>query len=178
MACTNEAGAVSMLGSLLRDVFSIDAHNIAINHDRYSLNSLNGFFETDEGDFFFKFHQEEGEEAMSGEYYRADILAKAGLPVDQPVHMSVFPGEQILIYRRRSDPRFSDVLRALDIEPDADRKPWRFLPNAGFSRASCCLPPHAAHGHGGRSRLRTYPPAFPGADDRPEDPLRSGRTLC
>lgn len=25
---------------------------------------------------------------MSGEYYRADILARAGLPVDQPVHMS------------------------------------------------------------------------------------------
>lgn len=122
IARTNEAGATSMLGTLLRDIFGIDARNVAINHDRYSLNSLNGFFETDDGDFFFKFHQEEGEEAMSGEYYRADILAKAGLPVDQPVHMSVLPGEQILIYRRRSDPRFSDFLRALDIEPDADKE--------------------------------------------------------
>jgi len=56
---------------------------------------------------------------MSGEYYRADILARAGLPVDQPVHMSALPGEQILIYRRRQDPRFSDVLRALDMAPDA-----------------------------------------------------------
>src|SRR5690606_26181274 len=60
------------------------------------------------------------EEAMTGEYYRADILARAGLPVDQPVHMSALPGEQILIYRRRSDPRFSDVLRALDMTPDAE----------------------------------------------------------
>lgn len=122
IARTDEAQAVAMLTMLLHDIFDIDARKIVINHDRYSLNSLNGFFETDEGDFFFKFHQEEGEEAMSGEYYRADILAKAGLPVDQPVLMSVLPGEQILIYRRRSDPRFSDVLRALDIVPDLEKE--------------------------------------------------------
>jgi Ser/Thr protein kinase RdoA (MazF antagonist) len=110
--------AESMLAQLLRDLFAIEARNVAINHDQYSLNSLNGFFATDEGEFFFKFHQEEGEEAMSGEYYRADILARAGLPVDQPIHMSVLPGEQILVYRRRRDPRLSDVLRALDLADD------------------------------------------------------------
>lgn len=110
--------AEKMLADLLRDLFSIEARNVAINQDQYSLNSLNGFFETGEGQFFFKFHQEEGEEAMSGEYYRADILARAGLPVDQPLLMSVLPGEQILVYRRRNDPRFSDVLRALDLEDD------------------------------------------------------------
>ena len=86
--------AEPMLAELLRDLFAIEARNVAINHDQYSLNSLNGFFATDAGEFFFKFHQEEGEEAMSGEYYRADILARAGLPVDQPIHMSVLPGEQ------------------------------------------------------------------------------------
>ncbi|MBD0415558.1 hypothetical protein ICI42_12885 [Tianweitania sp. Rool2] len=107
-----------MLGELLRDAFGIDANNISINRDRYSLNSLNGFFDTGEGQFFFKFHQEEGEEEMSGEYYRADILARAKLPVDLPVLSSVLPGEQILVYRRRSDPRFSDVLRALDLSGD------------------------------------------------------------
>ncbi|MDZ5697913.1 hypothetical protein [Chelativorans sp. M5D2P16] len=107
-----------MLAGLLLDLFDIRARAVTINRDRYSLNSLNGFFETDDGAFFFKFHQEEGEEAMSGEYYRADILAEAGLPVDQPLYKSVLPGEQILIYRRRQDPRFSDVLRALDLAPD------------------------------------------------------------
>jgi hypothetical protein len=112
--------AEPMLAALLRDLFAIEARDVAINHDQYSLNSLNGFFSTDAGEFFFKFHQEEGEEAMSGEYYRADILARAGLPVDQPIHMSVLPGEQILVYRRRRDPRFSDVLRALDLADDAD----------------------------------------------------------
>jgi len=120
LARTDEAGAVVLLANLLHELFNLDARPIAINRDQYSLNSLNGFFEADGRHFFFKFHQEEGEEAMSGEYYRADILARAGLPVDQPVHMSALPGEQILIYRRRSDPRFSDVLRALDLVPDEE----------------------------------------------------------
>jgi hypothetical protein len=119
VARSGDGAAEAMLAGLLRDLFSIEALNVVINHDQYSLNSLNGFFETGDGAFFFKFHQEEGEEAMSGEYYRADILARAGLPVDQPVLMSVLPGEQILVYRRRSDPRFSDVLRSLDLSPDA-----------------------------------------------------------
>lgn len=119
LAKTGSGEAERLLADLLRDLFAIDARNVTINHDQYSLNSLNGFFETDEGAFFFKFHQEEGEEAMSGEYYRADILAKAGLPVDQPLLMSVLPGEQILVYRRRTDPRFSDVLRTLDMKDDA-----------------------------------------------------------
>jgi hypothetical protein len=112
--------AEALLTDLLRDLFQVEARNLVINHDQYSLNSLNGFFETKTGQFFFKFHQEEGEEAMSGEYYRADILAKAGLPVDQPVLMSALPGEQILVYQRRAEPRFSDVLRKLDLEPNAE----------------------------------------------------------
>lgn len=118
IAKSGDGQAERMLADLLRDLFTIQARNVAINHDQYSLNSLNGFFDTDDGQFFFKFHQEEGEEAMSGEYYRADILARAGLPVDQPLLMSVLPGEQILVYRRRTNPRFSDVLRALDLNDD------------------------------------------------------------
>ncbi len=118
----DDGRAEPMLAALLADLFGIAATNVAINRDQYSLNSLNGFFDTPDGAFFFKFHQEEGEEAMSGEYYRADILARAGLPVDQPVHISTLPGEQILVYRRRTDPRFSDVLRALDLADDPARR--------------------------------------------------------
>ncbi len=118
IATVGDGEAERLLADLLHDLFKIEARNVAINHDQYSLNSLNGFFDTRDGQFFFKFHQEEGEEAMSGEYYRADILARAGLPVDQPLLMSVLPGEQILVYRRRTDPRFSDVLRALDLKDD------------------------------------------------------------
>lgn len=108
-----------MLTGLIAELFSIPVDSLRINDDQYSLNSLNGFFDSQGQHFFFKFHQEEGEELMRGEYYRADILSRAGLPVDQPVHISTLPGEQLLVYRRRSDPRFSDVLFVLDRKPDA-----------------------------------------------------------
>lgn len=135
VAKAGDGEAERLLAALLRDLFAIDPRDVAINHDQYSLNSLNGFFETDDGQFFFKFHQEEGEEAMSGEYYRADILARAGLPVDQPVLMSALPGEQILVYRRRTDPRFSDVLRALDLADDAARRERAVEAERGLSEA-------------------------------------------
>ena len=118
LAKEKPAAAVEMLGAFLEEIFRIDVLNLRINHDQYSLNSLNGFFETGEDKFFFKFHQEEGEEDMKGEYYRADLIANAGLPVDLPVLMSTLPGEQILVYKKRDDRRFSDVLRDLDIQPE------------------------------------------------------------
>lgn len=110
------------LSMLLSDLFGMKTENVRINFDKYSLNSLNGFFDSDGNAYFFKFHQEEREEAMAGEYYRAEILSRAGLPVDQPVHMSTEPGEQILVYHRRTDPRFSDVLVALDEKDDPERR--------------------------------------------------------
>jgi Ser/Thr protein kinase RdoA (MazF antagonist) len=122
LAATDADAAERRLAALLHDLFGLEAQTVRINLDRYSLNSLNGFIESERGAFFFKFHQEEGEEAMAGEYYRADILAKAGLPVDQPLHVSSLPGEQILIYRRRDQPRFSDVLRELDLVDDPVRR--------------------------------------------------------
>lgn len=115
LAANDEGAATAALTALFADLFGLSAEGVAVNHDQYSLNSLNGFFSAAGADYFFKFHQEDGEEAMTGEYYRADILARAGLPVDMPVFVSNLPGEQVLVYRRRSDPRFSDVLRALDI---------------------------------------------------------------
>lgn len=118
LARTDADAARRELAGLLADLFDLAPANVEINLDRYSLNSLNGFFEADGRAWFFKFHQEEGEEAMSGEYYRADILARAGLPVDRPVMASRLPGEQILVYPRRTDPRFSEVLRALDLADD------------------------------------------------------------
>lgn len=133
LATRDPALAMAPLATLLADLFGIEAKNIALNLDQYSLNSLNGFFDTDDGAFFFKFHQEEGEEAMTGEYYRADILARAGLPVDQPVHMSAEPGEQILVYRRRDEPRFSDVLRALDLTDDPAMRALAVKAETGLS---------------------------------------------
>lgn len=118
VARVDVARAEAMLQRLIAALFDIDVSDLKINADQYSLNSLNGFFVSAGQELFFKFHQEEGEEQMRGEYYRADILARAGLPVDQPVHISTLPGEQLLVYRRRADPRFSDVLFELDRSPD------------------------------------------------------------
>lgn len=112
------AGAAQLIGELLQGKFSFAATDIRINVDIYSLNSLNGFFSATGQAYFFKFHQEENEEAMAGEYYRAGLLAEAGLPVDQPLHVSTEPGEQILVYRRREDRRFADVLKELDFSND------------------------------------------------------------
>ena len=45
--------AETLLADLLRDLFKVDAQNVAINYDQYSLNSLNGFFEDGEKRYFF-----------------------------------------------------------------------------------------------------------------------------
>jgi len=113
--------AETALTALVGRLFSLDVAALKINFDQYSLNSLNGFFEAAGAKFFFKFHQEEGEAQMSGEYYRADILLRAGLPVDMPLFRSALPGEQVLVYRRRYDRRFADVLREIDGGADALR---------------------------------------------------------
>lgn len=110
--------AEAKLTGLLTQLFKIPVTGLAVWRDAHALNSLFGEFESSDTHYFFKFHQEEGEEDMAGEYYRADILARAGLPVDQPVYISRLPGEQILVYHRRDDPRFADVLRDLERAPD------------------------------------------------------------
>ena len=119
-ARTDILHAQHMLQDFIAALFKISVQDVQINQDHYSLNSLNGFFTSGSAAYFFKFHQEEGESEMRGEYYRAGILTRAGLPVDQPVFTSTLPGEQILIYQRRTEPRFSDILLALDETPQND----------------------------------------------------------
>jgi hypothetical protein len=113
------AGAAAVVTALLREVFGLAAEGVAINQDAYSLNSLNGTFRAGGAELFFKFHQEENESAMAGEYYRAQLLADAGLPVDLPLHASTEPGKQILVYRRRNEPRLADALLPLDFAPES-----------------------------------------------------------
>jgi hypothetical protein len=117
------AEAEAIIAELIAVEFGRAVRSVAINADAYSLNSLNGFVETDEGPFFFKFHQEEGEGRMAGEYYRARILADAGLPVDLPLHASTTPGRQILLYRLRKDRRLAEIARDLDTVDDARLAP-------------------------------------------------------
>ena len=108
--------AEAVIGRLIAGAFGLPVAGVEINRDRYSLNSLNGFVASSDGrSFFFKFHQEEGEADTVGEYYRAEVLREAGFPVDMPLHVSGAVGRQILLYRRRGDPRFADLCRAVEL---------------------------------------------------------------
>ncbi|MEI8058077.1 MAG: hypothetical protein WCI29_11780 [Actinomycetes bacterium] len=100
--------------------------SIDFTSDEYSLNSVSGRVRYADGDMhFFKFHVEEGEEGNVGEYYRAQVLADAGLPVEVPVAVSPVPGEQFVLYEVRTEPRMVDV--CLDLERAAG--PQALLPD-------------------------------------------------
>ena len=98
-----------MVSKLIAENFDFSVRSCAINADWSSLNSLNGTVEAEDGrHFFFKFHQEEGEEATVQEYYRAELLQRAGLPVDVPAMVCRKPGHQILLYAFRRDRTLAD----------------------------------------------------------------------
>jgi hypothetical protein len=95
--------------------------DVRINDDRYSLNSVNGTaVDADGTRLFFKFHTEEGEAETVGEYYKAQVLAKAGLPVDLPVKASSTPGRQFLLYAYRQDRKLADVCLGLEQVSDPE----------------------------------------------------------
>ena len=107
--------AAAVVAGLVRDVTGLDVAGVSVNRDGYSLNSLNGLVDTaDGGAFFFKFHQEEGEEGSVAEYYRAELLEQAGFPVDRPAYVSHAVGRQILLYPRRRDARLADLCLAIE----------------------------------------------------------------
>ena len=102
---------------------------VRINDDRYSLNSVNGTAVDGDGQrLFFKFHTEEGEAETVGEYYKAHVLAEAGLPVDLPVKTSSTPGRQFELYAFRDDAKLADVCLALEQGSDAAPRPRPRLP--------------------------------------------------
>ena len=102
--------AERVVGAMIGRNFDLQVRNVALNADWSSLNSLNGVVDTQDGRrFFFKFHQEEGEEETVKEYYRAELLQRAGLPVDVPAMISREPGRQILLYGFRRDRQLAAV---------------------------------------------------------------------
>jgi hypothetical protein len=117
-------GAGRVIAELVREAFGLGATAAVINRDQYSLNSLNGIVSIADGsEYFFKFHQEEGEGDTVAEYYRAETLREAGYPVDVPAFASREVGRQILLYRRRHDRRFADLCRAAEMEGGTDIAP-------------------------------------------------------
>ncbi len=112
----DENAANRSLVALIGEISDLEVGALAINRDVYSLNSLNGTVELGGERFFFKFHAEEGEDDTIQEYYNAELLQSAGYPVDVPALANGEPGRQILLYRLRRDPRFSDLCRTLEFD--------------------------------------------------------------
>lgn len=112
LAAGHQAAAEQILAVFVAEEFALPIAHLEIRRDGYSLNSVNGFIDAADGRrFFFKFHQEEGEESTVEEYYRAELLSEAGYPVDRPVHVCRQVGRQILLYDARDTPRFADICK-------------------------------------------------------------------
>jgi len=112
----DDALAHALLVQLIGEVVGTAAQSVTINDDQYSLNSLNGTTELIDGrHYFFKYHQEEGEESTIEEYYNAQLLREHGFIVDVPVFACGEPGRQILLYDLRSDTRLADVCRSIEL---------------------------------------------------------------
>jgi hypothetical protein len=107
--------AAAAVARLLSEETGTPFREVAINDDRYSLNSVNGTaVDADGRRLFFKFHTEEGETETVGEYYKAHVLAEAGLPIDLPLQASRTPGRQFLLYAWRQDAKLADVCLKLE----------------------------------------------------------------
>lgn len=112
---SDAAAAADIVAGRLAELGLGDVVQVCFTSDEYSLNSVSGKVRFAAGpERFFKFHTEEGEADGVGEYYRAGLLADAGLPVDVPTACSGVPGDQMMVYDVRSEPRLVDVCRDLE----------------------------------------------------------------
>lgn len=106
----DDDAAAAAAGRLIEASFGLPVAGVELTVDEYSLNSVSGRVRFADGHAeFFKFHSEDGEERNVAEYYRARLLADAGLPVDVPLRVATQPGRQIALYRLRTEPRLADV---------------------------------------------------------------------
>jgi hypothetical protein len=115
LAKRNPEEAKTFIQDFIKKHFSLCVLDININDSSVSLNSVNGFFrDSQNNEYFYKFHTEEGEAENVSEYYRAGILEKAGFPVILPLYQSSKTGEQFLVYPKITAPTFFDVLHDID----------------------------------------------------------------
>lgn len=134
----NIAEAEKCLRIFIGQKFDLEIDNLKIRKDTFSLNSVNGIFDTSDGQkLFFKFHMEESEETVQ-EYYRAELLAQAGYPVEAPLYISREPGEQILIYPYKDSERLADLCRRLEKPEHEDSKEFQDLIKAQEELDTIC----------------------------------------
>lgn len=109
----DKSGAEALLLRFINDSFPLEVVSIELRPLAVSLNSFNGFMTLADGQrLFFKTHTEP--DGVIGEYYNAEMLAKAGYPVIQPVFSSTEAGKQFLIYEVIEDPSVFDLAWAIE----------------------------------------------------------------
>jgi hypothetical protein len=115
IAAGQTSRAALTAAGLIAETFGLPVVSAELTLDEYSLNSVSGRVRFADGHTeFFKFHQEEGEDANVAEYYRAQVLKDAGLPVEMPLRVAGEPGRQIALYELRTEPRLADVCVELE----------------------------------------------------------------
>ena len=118
--------AERLLLGFVRDTFPLEVAAVELRPSAVSLNSINGYLVlADSQRLFFKTHTEA--DSVIREFYNAEILAKAGYPLVQPLHSSIAAGRQFLIYEVVADPTVFDI--ALRIE-DGEAEPTNVLTTA------------------------------------------------
>lgn len=104
----NKSSAESLLLSFLNQATPYDVESVDLRPLAVSLNSFNGVMTLKDGQqYFFKTHTET--DTVISEYYNAELLAKAGYPVIQPVFKSAVPGQQLLVYELIKDDSVFDL---------------------------------------------------------------------
>lgn len=113
---TDKSKAERLLAEFLQAAFGFSVLDLTLQPKPVSLNSFNGVITLDEGaqtvQRFFKTHVESDD--VIDEYYNADVLAKAGYPVIQPIFSSSRAGQQFLMYDLIAYPTVFDHAWAIE----------------------------------------------------------------
>ncbi|HAC65451.1 MAG TPA: hypothetical protein DCF68_18450 [Cyanothece sp. UBA12306] len=111
--------ANQLLQRFLNDNLPFKIKDVALRPSAVSLNSINGYLTTEEGEkLFFKTHVEP--QSIIHEYYNSSILFEAGYPVIQPVFSSTEWGKQLLIYEFFDLPSLFNIIRELETNKSQD----------------------------------------------------------
>ncbi|MCA9895881.1 MAG: hypothetical protein KC615_23010 [Anaerolineae bacterium] len=105
--------AETLLLTFMQRELPFDVASIELRPSAVSLNSFNGFmYLKDSSKYFFKSHTET--DTVIEEYYNAEMLAKAGYNVIQPIYRSEEPGKQMLVYEVIDDQSVFEVAWAIE----------------------------------------------------------------
>jgi phosphoglycolate phosphatase-like HAD superfamily hydrolase len=102
--------AEKLLRLWLAKHMDISTQRVLLTPKAVSLNSFNGFYQSQGQEFFFKTHVEE--QGVIHEYYHVQLLEKAGYNVVRPLHLLHEKERQMVVYPVVKWPVMFDLMRA------------------------------------------------------------------